>query len=333
MKTPVCAALTLLLVVALGPLPGRAGGEGPRIQSILTAVRAGDPASLARAEDELVALGAPAVPALTRALSAESDPGRRGLLRGALFRLRWRVNPRALVEKWLRSRLSADQLRQAALWPLDSDALAASLPAWRFYAVRFRQWPVGVRVPAPLEASNVFAVSGRGQVKLLATAEALESFFRSALPRAAGPQAQKEALLAWLTLSPEFSQDGFFRFTLSKTGPSLTRNGPRTRVRGRVEVVPQAGNEGFIQADLSFDESGRLLDVQEQRQVKAGVRPICQATLLLHPEPLVRRMAERDLLVLGPLALPYLEERRAQASPRLRQAIDSIRARIRAGQR
>lgn len=333
MKRPVWAALVLLLAVALASLAGGASGLDARIQSILDAVRAGDPGSLARAEEELAALGTSALPSLVRALSGESKAERRALVRGALFRLRWGVNPRALVEKWLWGRLSADALRQASVWPVDSDALAGSLPAWRFYAVRFRQWPVGIRVPPPLKASNIFAINSQGKVELVATVEALESFFRGALPRAAGAGAQKQAALAWLTLTPEFSQDGFFRFTFSKTGPRVTREDGGSRVRGRVEVVPQAGNEGFIQADLCFDERGRLLDVQEQRQVKTGLRPICQATLLVHPDPLVRRMAERDLLVLGPLALPYLEERRAQASPRLRQALEALRLRILAGER
>ena len=55
-----------------------------------------------------------------------------------------------------------------------------------------------------------------------------------------------------------------------------------------------------------------------------GMRPRCQATLLLHPDPLVREIAEQDLLVLGRLAREYLLEQRAKANPDLRRQIDRI---------
>jgi len=59
-----------------------------------------------------------------------------------------------------------------------------------------------------------------------------------------------------------------------------------------------------------------------------GVRPICQATKLLDCDPLVGRMAEQDILVMGSLAKEYLDEQRAKAKPELRQAIDLIWQRI-----
>jgi hypothetical protein len=68
--------------------------------------------------------------------------------------------------------------------------------------------------------------------------------------------------------------------------------------------------------------------VEETNTVKAGVRPICQATKLLDPDPLVRRMAEKDILVMGRAAKEYLDEQRAKAPAELRQTIDRIRKRI-----
>jgi len=58
--------------------------------------------------------------------------------------------------------------------------------------------------------------------------------------------------------------------------------------------------------------------------VVRGIRPRCQATLLLHPDRLVREIAEQDLLVLGRLAREYLLEQRAKAGPQLRREIDRI---------
>jgi hypothetical protein len=66
----------------------------------------------------------------------------------------------------------------------------------------------------------------------------------------------------------------------------------------------------------------------ERRAIHAGVRPICQATKLLDPDPIVRRMAERDILVMGRAAKAYLDEQRARATPALRQAIDRMWKRI-----
>ena len=62
--------------------------------------------------------------------------------------------------------------------------------------------------------------------------------------------------------------------------------------------------------------------------MKRGVRPICQATKLLDPDPVVRQMAEDAILVMGKAADEYLSEQRARATPALREAIDRIWQRI-----
>jgi hypothetical protein len=100
-----------------------------------------------------------------------------------------------------------------------------------------------------------------------------------------------------------------------------------------MEVVPKAGNEGFLTAEMLVSPKGQLLEVREDVKLKAGIRPICQATKLLDPDPIVRRMAERDLLILGPLAIPYLSEQWRQADPQLRRAIERIQRQIEQGER
>jgi hypothetical protein len=85
-----------------------------------------------------------------------------------------------------------------------------------------------------------------------------------------------------------------------------------------------SGGTGKLKVHMEFDASGALADVVEQRSMHAGVRPICQATKLLDADPIVRRMAERDLLVMGRAAKAYLDEQRARATPELGQAIDRI---------
>ena len=85
-----------------------------------------------------------------------------------------------------------------------------------------------------------------------------------------------------------------------------------------------AGGNGAIEATLSFDGAGKLARVAEGGKLRPGPRPICQATKLLDPDPLVRRMAEQDLRIMGRAAKGYLDGQRAQAAPELRRAIDRL---------
>ena len=99
-------------------------------------------------------------------------------------------------------------------------------------------------------------------------------------------------------------------------------------VFGKAAVNQQGGNAGEITASLTFDPAGVLTNVSESAQIHRGIRPICQATKLLDPDPIVRGMAEQDILVMGKAAKGYLDEQRAKASPELQQAIDEIWERI-----
>jgi hypothetical protein len=79
---------------------------------------------------------------------------------------------------------------------------------------------------------------------------------------------------------------------------------------------------------MTLGTAGSLVNVNERSALKPGVRPICQATKLLDRDPIVRRMAEQDLLVMGRAAKPYLDQVRATAPVKLQRAIDHIWQRI-----
>jgi len=121
-------------------------------------------------------------------------------------------------------------------------------------------------------------------------------------------------------------QDGFYKFDVSKEVSMSGKNGQVLSVEGRA-VVTQGGR-GDIKATMTFGNGGKVDKVAEVRKVIQGPRPICQATKLLDPDPIVRRMAERDLLFMGLPARDYLMEQRATAGPELRRAIDSLWQRI-----
>lgn len=197
-------------------------------------------------------------------------------------------------------------------------------PHHAFVFVTYRTFPVAVALPDGYGAGNVLAVSDDKKIHRIADTKALESFFRSNLTKVENAVQAKDALDAWLNLSKEFRQDGMFKFEVLKKEFG-GEDGKDLTVRGRAMVV-QGGN-GEIAATLVFAD-GKLTKVQETSNIRSGPRPICQATKLLDDDPIVRKMAEQDLIMMGRSAFPYLDEQRAKAEPALRQAIDAIRLAI-----
>ncbi len=213
--------------------------------------------------------------------------------------------------------------------PITSPALGVAFPNAHFYVLRFRQYPLVMAAPAPLQANNLFVVRADGASDPLVNTRALEAFFRAALRPATTDAGAKEAANAWLRLVEEFHQDGFFQFSIPDDSVKIVPlpNGGR-EVTGMAQVAPHGGDQGQISASLTFSGSGQLLAASESANLKRGVRPICQATKLLDPDPVVRRMAEDAILVMGKAAEEYLSEQRARATPALREAIDRIWQRI-----
>jgi hypothetical protein len=206
------------------------------------------------------------------------------------------------------------------LW-IDHKDLAAAFPKHTFFAVRYRIYPVAMQLPEGLAPSNVFVVEG-GTARHVKDAKALEEFFKAHLGSVKDVKLREQAVAAWLMLSQEFVQDGFFKF---KVNPAEAADGG-TSFTGRAMV--QEGGKGEIKAELKYDKDGKLLAATETVKVMPGPRPICQATKLLDADPIVRRMAEQELLFLGLAARQYLMEQRAIAGPELRQAIDALWQRI-----
>jgi len=187
-------------------------------------------------------------------------------------------------------------------------SLTRTFPEQRFFVLRFRQYPVARMPPKPLAANNLFAVNQNGRVSHLTDTKELENFFRAEMSRVTGVEAAKEAVKAWLRLSEEFKQDGFFEFSIPEDTLAARALPEGWSASGRVLVTQ--GGKGEIVADLTFAADGKLVNVQEKSTVKPGVRPLCQATKLLDPDPIVRQMAEKDILVMG-----RAESRHALDSP------------------
>ncbi len=205
-------------------------------------------------------------------------------------------------------------------------ATARCFPKYTFFGVFFRQYPVARLTPEGMSSANLYAVNDAGKALLIREeikeAPKLQEFFLKHLAPIANDGAAKDAARAYVRLSEELHQDGFYKFVLQEdsTKVEVDKDGKKAVAR----AVVMAGGNGEITASLSFDQAGNLRTVAENVNLRQGPRPICQATKLLDGDPIVRRMAEQDLRIMGQAARYYLDEQRARANPELRRAIDRI---------
>jgi hypothetical protein len=231
------------------------------------------------------------------------------------------------AEKAAKAHLEKLKGSHGKLTYIEDPALGRVLPGHAFFGVLFRQFPVG-RVPPPgLGTSNVFVVNPAGKVEVLATPKQLENFYKDQLMPAKTEARMKDSARAYLRLLEEVRQDGFYKFKLDDDSTKVMENKAGGKVARAVATV-MAGGSGKIDARLIFNRRGKLTGVSEDSKITPGPRPICQATKLLDADPVVRKMAEQDLLIMGRAAKGYLDEQRAKASPELRKAIDRLWKRI-----
>jgi hypothetical protein len=234
------------------------------------------------------------------------------------------------AEKAVQAYLTKVRGNQAQVKEIADESVERALPGHAFFSVRFPRFPIA-RIPPPgLKSSNVFVVGKGGKARPLTTVVAvvaLKKLFKDKLPAQTSKVSQENAAHAWVRLSQEFVQDGFYRFRLEKDSTKVKdRKGGGHSATAKVVVM--AGGNGTLTAVLNFDKSGKFESVKEESKIKPGPRPICQATKLLDTDPIVRAMAEQALLCMGRAAKPYLDEQRGKASPALKKAIDRIWQRI-----
>jgi hypothetical protein len=219
---------------------------------------------------------------------------------------------------------------RARVTSIKDDLVPNLFPKHVFIAVLYPQFPVGRPAPEPLKVANIVAVpTGDGKVLPISDIKELEKFFKEAAPRKA--KGETDILKAWLRLSSELAQDGFYRFKepqgLGGSGKASSDGSSEAQVDGAIAVEPVGGNKGEITASIHF-KNGVIEKIDHKVNLSPGPRPRCQATKLLDPDPIVRQMAEDSIRVMGSAAKYYLDEQRAKATPELEKAIDRIWQRI-----
>jgi hypothetical protein len=237
-----------------------------------------------------------------------------------------KADDQQLVENYLQSR----GLNGYVVRPVTDDFVGRTLPNFSFFGVIFRQYPVAVQCPptTDLKCANLFFVQN-SQVDFVSTIDDLRFFFAANLAPAPTQDMATDVASTWLRFSEELKQDLFYTF--SPASVSYVPRADLTWLRAHASVV--AGGDGNTDVLMTLGTSGSLVNILEKSALRPGIRPICQAPKLLDPDPIVRRMAEQDLLVMGRAAKPYLDQIRAAARPKLQQAIDRIWQRILTGDR
>jgi hypothetical protein len=234
----------------------------------------------------------------------------------------------AAVKKDLAGRPAGDAARVTFI---KDAAVERALPGQACFAVLFPQYPVARVAPPGLSSSNVFVVDRDGKIQPLTTEQKLTQYVQANAAPAKTDDQAKDAARAYARLAQELHQDGFYKFELMDDATKVEKAGAGRNATAKV-VVMQGGN-GTIDVVVALDEAGKVDKAKVDAKLKPGPRPICQATKLLHPDPLVRRICEQDLLIMGPACLDYLAEQRARATPELQREIDRVRGRIERGER
>jgi hypothetical protein len=230
--------------------------------------------------------------------------------------------------KNVKEELSKLKGEQAKVEAVTKAPLSQTFPKTSFCSVFYRRYPVAIVPPESLAASSVFAVprGDGGKPRPLTNSEQLEGFFKRNINPVRSADEAKNVLRAWLELAQVFEQDGYYKFEVLEDSLKVAAADGGLKASGRVIVT--AGGNGDITATLTFDAGGKLTKVEHSAKLKPGPRPRCQATKLLDPDPIVRGMAEDELLYMGRAAKDYIDEQRARANPELRAAIDRVWGRI-----
>lgn len=202
--------------------------------------------------------------------------------------------------------------------PMKNQVLEQVLPGVQVFARVARRWPV-----ARMENSCVTFVDAKGKATEVTDEAALKKFVLANFLPVRNAVAAKQAVRAWLLLIEPLVNDGFFRFETDEAALNVSpADGAPGKARGMAKVV--SGGRGELVVTLTFDKDGRITDIVSETKLEEGVRPICQSTKLLDPDPIVRGMARQDLLTMGVAAKPYLDEMRPKLSPELQKAVDEI---------
>jgi hypothetical protein len=238
------------------------------------------------------------------------------------------IDYNTLIENWAREQ--GIDLTGYNINDIQSNEITQVIPGYRFFLLYLIQYPVAYGPPDDqLGMACIVAIDGDLAIESIADEYAMQEFYRAHQIEITTEAGCVLAIKAWLHLSHEYKNDGYYTFLVSDDDITVSHvygDVVEWLVDGISRVT--AGGEGAVTAQMAIDFEGLLLYVNEEFELLPGIRPICQSTKLLDPDPIVRKMAEQDLLAMGYKAKEYMFTQRAKASPELQKAMDALWERI-----
>jgi hypothetical protein len=183
------------------------------------------------------------------------------------------LEPLAKANQQVKDELEKLKVNGPRINPIVDETVAKVVGDYQFVAVIFSPYPVARPTPEGFKPDNIYAVNKDGKLKLLSDATDLEKLFAANAAPAKDEKSAKAALTAWLRLTQEFSQDGFFQFRVDADSLKVEKDGDSLKATGTNSVLPNNKDKGEIKATLTFDSTGKLIKVSETRDVQAGIRP------------------------------------------------------------
>ncbi len=269
MSTPLARAFFVLgwLAIATGavrPAEEKAKATPQEIKKLVENLGSPNKADVTRANKRLAEIGPAALAALRQAIAANQG---QGLARAAESVVKQIARQE---QKKLEGLLARRKSNRAIVYPIAAESVAQTFPAYLVLAVRFPQYPVAIRPRAPLKPQNLFIVDKNGELDQVTDFKGMEDFFRAHTGLVLKESKARQVARAWLAMSQELSQDGYFTFQKTvkagqgKLGPKAT---------GKATVKPEMGNKGAIEVTLTFDIDGSLDRVEETKHLRPGRRP------------------------------------------------------------
>jgi hypothetical protein len=268
MGTPATKVVLMLMFLAFTSGAAHAAEEKAnatpeQIKKLVEELGAASKDHAARAGKRLAGIGPAALSALREAIA-----GNKKALATAAKKVVEQITRQE--QKKLEEQLARRKSTQAIVYPVADESVARVFPEHLVLAVRFPLYPVAIQPRAPLKSQNLFIVDKDGQMEHVTDFQGLEEFFRAHVGTVVKESQAREAARAWLSMTVELSQDGYFQFTKTfKVGPAKTG----LEAVGKATVKPEMGNKGSIEVTMTFELDGELGEVREKKNLVAGIRP------------------------------------------------------------
>ncbi|MBN2443702.1 MAG: dockerin type I repeat-containing protein, partial [Spirochaetales bacterium] len=185
------------------------------------------------------------------------------------------VDYTALIQDWAKN-LRID-LTGYIIKSIESDDVNQVLPGYVFYVIYLRQYPVAYGPPdEQLGTQCIVAINKNLEIEKIPDEDELQIFYRDHQIELNTRERCVTGMKAWLGLSQEYKNDGYYTFLISDEDIIVTElfgDVVTWGVKGVSRVV--SGGEGAITADMIIDLFGSLVHVSEEYELIKGIRPIC----------------------------------------------------------